>query len=216
MKRNAEFPRPTHRTSARLATVSAIFVLVCVASLPATETGNGAAKAATPRQILFGADFEAARPATTKDLFFECGLNCVRLTGGGYGWAAQGHSAWAKTLAAKGVQVYLQLGSHYPSADYFGLKDAWLVDQNGKTGVEDRKSWSIKYDHSSWPQYSYAHQGFREKLAKDFAAYLGSFPAGPDLAGVILHNEPGMHWLNNRIFDYGAPSIAAFRAWLPS
>lgn len=218
MNRVAEHPLCTRRTSSRIST-TALFALPCLAcftQLPAAEPATGSAPTTSLRQILFGADFEAGRPAATKDLFFECGLNCVRLTGGGYGWAAKGHSEWAKTLATKGVQVYLQLGSHYPSADYFALKDAWLVDQNGKTGVEDRKSWAISYDHSCWPQYSYAHQGFREKLAKDFTAYLGNFPAGSDLAGVILHNEPGMHWLNNRIFDYGAPSVAAFRAWLPS
>ncbi len=185
---------------------SALLAMACAAS----------AAELRPRQIVFGADFEANRPAATRDLFFECGLNCVRLTGGGYGWAAQKHSEWAKTLATKGVQVYLQLGSHYPSADYFPLTNAWLVDQDGKTGVEDRKNWAIRYDHSNWPQLSYAHQGFRDKLAKDFTAYLGRFPAAPNLAGVILHNEPGMHWLKDRIFDYGAPNIAAFRAWLPT
>ena len=174
-----------------------------------------AADPATSRPIIFGADFEMNRPAASHDLFFECGLNCVRLTGGGYGWAAGPHQKWATQLAAHDVQVYLQLGSHYPSADYFPLKDAWLVDQDGATGVEDRKSWAIRYDHSCWPQYSYAYQPFRAKLEKDFTAYLGNFPPNQQLAGVILHNEPGMHWLQNRVFDYGVPSVAAYRAWLP-
>jgi hypothetical protein len=175
-----------------------------------------AAEPAPPRSLIFGADFETNRPASAHDLFFECGLNCVRLTGGGYSWAAQKHAAWAKELATLGVQVYLQLGSHYPSADYFSRTAAWLVDQNGKTGVEDRTSWAIRYDHSCWPQYSYADQGFREQLRTDFAAYLTHFPADPMLSGVILHNEPGMHWLNGRVFDYGAASVAGYRAWLPS
>jgi hypothetical protein len=168
------------------------------------------------RAMIFGADYGDQRPAPTRELFYEAGLNCVRLTGGGYGWAAAGHSAYAQELAKHGVQVYLQLGSHYPSADYFAFKDAWLVDQKGKTGVEDRQAWAIRYDGSSWPQYSYAHPGIREKFAKDFTDYLSHFPASPSIAGVILHNEPGMHWLKDRIFDYSAVSIAAFRAWLPS
>jgi hypothetical protein len=168
------------------------------------------------RPLLFGADYGDQRPAATRDLFYEAGLNCVRLTGGGYGWAAAGHSAYAQELAKHGVQIYLQLGSHYPSADYFAYKDAWLVDQKGKTGVEDRQAWAIRYDGSSWPQYSYAHPGIRERFSKDFTDYLTHFPPGPLTAGVILHNEPGMHWLKDRIFDYSAVSIAAFRRWLPS
>ncbi|MBN8523916.1 MAG: beta-galactosidase [Planctomycetes bacterium] len=174
-----------------------------------------ASSAAAERDILFGADCEAGRPAAARELFFESGLNCVRLTGGGYAWAVPGHTRWAQELASRGVRSYLQLGSHYPSADYFPVLDAWMVDQNGRTGVEDRKSWAIRYDDSCWPQYSYAHAGFRTMLEKDFTAYLASFPPAASLAGVILHNEPGMHWNRTRIFDYGPASVAAFRAWLP-
>ncbi|MCK6491593.1 MAG: beta-galactosidase, partial [Planctomycetes bacterium] len=174
-----------------------------------------AAEPAPPRTILFGTDCDANRPAAARELLAECGFNAVRLTGGGYAWAIKDHAAWARTLAAKGIRSYLQLGSHYPSADYFPLKGAWLVDQAGRSGVEDRTSWAIRYDHSCWPQLSYAHQDFRERLERDFAAYLASFPPAASLAGVILHNEPGFHWLKDRVFDYGAPSVAAFRAWLP-
>jgi hypothetical protein len=208
----------------RHAFLAILLVHVSVLLVPShlMSAADGAAVVPSPasvpseRSILFGADYGADRPIATRTLFFEAGLNCVRLTGGGYGWAAAGHLAYAQELAKHGVSVYLQLGSHYPSADYFHLKDAWLVDQNGKTGVEDRQSWSIRYDGSSWPQYSYAHAGIREQFAKDFTAYLGNFPPSPTIAGVILHNEPGMHWLKDRVFDYSAVSIAAFRAWLPS
>lgn len=172
--------------------------------------------AAADREILLGADCEAGRPAAARALFFETGFTCVRLTGGGYGWAVPGHTRWAQELASHGVRSYLQLGSHYPSADYFPVHDAWMVDQDGRTGVEDRKSWAIRYDDSCWPQYSYAHAGFRTMLEKDFTAYLGSFPPAPSLAGVILHNEPGMHWIRTRVFDYSPASVAAFRAWLPA
>lgn len=169
---------------------------------------------AAERDILLGADCDGGRPAAARELFFETGFTCVRLTGGGYGWAVPGHTRWAQELAAHGVRSYLQLGSHYPSADYFPMHDAWLVDQAGRSGVEDRTSWSIRYDDSSWPQYSYAHQGFRARLEADFTAYLGHFPPSTSLAGVILHNEPGMHWNRTRIFDYGPASVAAFRTWL--
>lgn len=185
-------------------------------SLPTVLLLAAAGAAAAERRIMLGADLEHGRPEAARRLFTEVGMDCVRLTGGGFAWAAGPHAAYARELAASGVRVYLQLGSHYPSADYFPLTDAWLVDQEGRTGVEDRASWSIRYDWSCWPQYSYAHQGFRERLAGDFATYLAGFPPGSGLAGVILHNEPGMHWLDKRIFDYGAPSIAAFRAWLPA
>ncbi len=204
--------------SPRILILALLGVVVMSGQLLAAD-GSGAlheGDAGGGRSLLFGADFGDQRPAPTRDLFYEAGLNCVRLTGGGYGWAAAGHSAYAQELAKHGVQIYLQLGSHYPSADYFAFKDAWLVDQKGKTGVEDRQAWAIRYDGSSWPQYSYAHPGIRDKFSKDFTDYLGHFPAGPSISGVILHNEPGMHWLKDRIFDYSAVSIAAFRAWLPS
>lgn len=168
------------------------------------------------REILFGADYELRPPGPIRELFFETGLNCVRLTGGGYGWSVKNHTEWAKLLAERGVKVYLQLGSHYPTGEYFDLKDAWLVDQDGKTGVVDKQAWAINYSGSCWPQLSYAHPGFREMLAKDFTAYLANFPPSPSLAGVILHNEPGMHWNKDRLFDYSEASIKAFRGWLPT
>lgn len=98
------------------------------------QVHDGTTAPVEARSMIFGADYGDQRPAPTRDLFYEAGFNCVRLTGGGYDWAAAGHSAYAQELAKHGVQVYLQLGSHYPSADYFAFKDAWLVDQNGKTG----------------------------------------------------------------------------------
>jgi len=194
-------------------------LLVAIGLVFAQQRAAGGGEAAAPaaeRAILFGADFGADRPPATRSLFYEAGLNGVRLTGGGYGWAADGHASWAAELAKHGVGVYLQLGSHYPSADYFAQKDAWLVDQQGATGIEDHASWAITYDGSAWPQYAYANQGFRDHLAKDFTAYLTHFPPSHRIAGVILHNEPGMHWLTNRLFDYSPASVAGFRAWLPS
>ena len=185
---------------------SLLLILSC--AIPAAEV--------TPRTILLGSDLSPDRSAAVRELFYESGLNCARITGGGYSWAAGSHEGLAKDLAAHDVHVYLQLGSHYPSGDYFALKDAWLVDQRGATGVEDRSSWAIRYDSACWPQYSYAHQGMREKFTADFTSYLTHFPASKQLDGVILHNEPGMHWLKDRLFDYSAVSIAAFKAWLPS
>ena len=117
----------------------------------------------------------------------------------------------ADDMQAHGAKVYLQLGSHYPSADYFKLQSAWFVDSEGKSGFEDRKAWSITYGDEHWPQYSYVSEEFRRMLEKDFAAYLKPFSTNTNVAGVILHNEPGLFWMGDRIFDYAPPSVEAFR-----
>ena len=108
----------------------------------------------------------------------------------------------------------MQLGSHYPSADYFKFKDAWFVDQDGKTGVENRNAWAITYSDNSWPQYSYTSDETKAKFAEDFENYVNSFSGNRNIAGVILHNEPGFFWLADRIFDYNPDTIAKFRLWL--
>ena len=172
-------------------------------------------KPGAPGQFLFGADFPPKPSDAIKELFYESGLNCIRLTGGGYSWAVPMHKALADDFQQHGLYVYLQLGSHYPSADYFPLKDAWFVDQDGKTGMEDRKAWSISYSGQHWPQYSYISPAFRQKLEGDFQKYVGNFAGNTNLAGVILHNEPGYFWQVDRLsFDYNPATIAAWRVWL--
>lgn len=172
--------------------------------------------AEAPRQFIFGTDFDPALPPAARDLLQEVGIDCVRLTGGGYSWAAGTHRDLAADLAKRGIGVYLQLGSHYPSADYFPRRDAWLVDQDGKTGVEDRTSWAIQYppNGGGWPQYSYANLSIREQFTRDFTAYVKQVaPAGRPL-GVIVHNEPGYFWSTDRVFDYGPEMVSGFRTWL--
>lgn len=166
--------------------------------------------------FLLGADFPVNPPESLKELFYETGMNCIRLTGGGYRWAACMHNSLAEEFQTRGLKVYLQLGSHYPSAEYFARQDAWMVDQDGRTGVEDRTSWAIAYSGNHWPQYSYTSVGFRRQLESDFIEYLAGFAGNSNIAGAILHNEPGYFWMTDRVFDYGASNIAAFREWLPS
>lgn len=164
--------------------------------------------------FLFGCEWPVDGPPNVKSLFWETGCNFARLTGGGYGWALDRHRRALQELNAHGVKVLLQLGSHYPSADYFSLKDSYLVDQKGETGKEDRNAWAITYSGSAWPQYSYASPTFRAELAKDFTAYLDGLKGHPNISALLLHNEPGYHWLNDRLFDYNPQAIARFRAWL--
>ena len=132
-------------------------------------------------KFLFGGDFPHQPSDQIKELFYESGLNCIRMTGGGYGWAAAMHNKLADEFQQRGLYVYLQLGSHYPSADYFVLKDVWLVDHAGETGVEDRKAWSISYSGNHWPQYSYTSAAFREKLEAASAGISRTSPTTPTL-----------------------------------
>ena len=139
-------------------------------------------------------------------------MNCIRLTGGGYSWAAEMHQKIAAEFGARGLKVYMQLGSHYPSADYFPFTDARLVDQDGKTGVEDKNAWAITYSGQSWPQYSYTSEKTKAKFVTDFKSYVEKFSGSRNIAGVILHNEPGFFWLSDRVFDYNPETIASFFA----
>jgi hypothetical protein len=169
-------------------------------------------------EFLIGADWPAMdgdKASAAKDVFYKCGLNYARITGGGYGWAAKAHRQAAKELQSHGVKVILQLGSHYPSADYFKFTDDYLVDEANNTGKEDRKVWAITYNGQAWPQYSYAASDeFRVLMEKDFRSYLEPFKAFNNVRGVILHNEPGYFWLKERLFDYNPKAIAQFRSWL--
>jgi hypothetical protein len=164
--------------------------------------------------FLFGGDYPDKPSAAVSSLFYESGLNCIRITGGGYAWALPTHKPLAAEMEKHAVQVYLQLGSHYPDSEYFKLKEAWLVDHKGETGVEDRNAWAVAYSGSFWPQYSYTTDVFRRKLEGDFKKYTAEFQAFKNVSGVILHNEPGYHWLKDRVFDYSPPSIAKFKEWL--
>jgi beta-galactosidase len=147
-------------------------------------------------------------------LFHEMGLNYARITGGGYGWATERHLEQVQAFEQRGVKVLLQLGSHYPSGDYFQFRDAWLVDHKGETGEENRNAWAISYSGKNWPQYSYASPETRARFERDFAAYLSHFGELDNIAAICLHNEPGLHWLRERIFDYSPPALAAFGKWL--
>ena len=165
-------------------------------------------------EFLFGADFDSQAPEPIRELFYESGMNCVRMTGGGYSWSVEMNKKLADDFEARGLKVYMQLGSHYPSADYFGLKDAYMVDQAGKSGVVDKKAWAVSYSGQNWPQYSYTSGVFRKKLKSDFTNYVGRFRGNHNIAGVILHNEAGFFWLQDRVFDYSPGTLVVFRAWL--
>src|SRR5271154_5814809 len=90
--------------------------------------------AQTSKPFLLGADWREDASPAVKELFWETGCNYARVTGGGYDWAVEAHKRALNELDRHGVQVLLQLGSHYPSARFFDFKDAYFVDQNGKTG----------------------------------------------------------------------------------
>jgi hypothetical protein len=174
--------------------------------LPQTQT----------KPFLIGAEWQDGASQAVKDLYWETGCNFARVTGGGYGWAVDAHKHALKELGDHGVRVLLQLGSHYPDAKYFDMKDAYFVDQNGKTGVPSRQSWAVEYDGSAWPQYSYASERFKSGIAGDFTAYFKSLGNLDDVEAIMVHNEPGFHWLDKRIFDYNPSSINRFREWLPT
>ncbi|MDR3687750.1 MAG: beta-galactosidase [Fimbriimonas sp.] len=168
------------------------------------------------KPFLIGAEWQPDASQAVKNLFWETGCNFARITGGGYGWASDAHKRAIRELNLHGVKVLLQLGSHYPDSRFFEFKDAYFVDQNGKTGVPSKQSWAVEYDGQAWPQYSYASEHFRSELEKDFSSYLKALGPFNNVEALLLHNEPGLFWLDNRIFDYNADTIAAFRKWLPT
>jgi len=167
------------------------------------------------KPFLIGAEWQDNASQAVKDLFWETGCNFARLTGGGFGWISESHKHALKELDDHGVRVLLQLGSHYPDGKYFDFKDAYFVDQNGKTGIPSKQSWAVEYDGSAWPQYSYASERFKSALESDFTAYFKALGPLTNVEAVMVHNEPGFHWLDKRIFDYNPASIERFRDWLP-
>ncbi len=184
--------------------------LAAAGLLVAAVPGSGDEEA----PLLIGTDWPHDAGENVKQLFHEAGFNFVRVAGGGYAWATEGNKSAVEELKRSGVKVLLQLGSHYPSADYFRFRDSWLVDQKGETGVEDRSAWAISYSGKNWPQYSYASEEVRRQMEVDFPAYLNELKGSGNVIGLNLHNEPGLHWLTDRIFDYSPPAIGKFRAWL--
>ncbi len=185
-------------------------------ALPGDRASKPSDRGVAPEEspFLFGCDWPVSGSPAVKSLFYETVCNFVRITGGGYGWAMDGHRKALQELEAHHVKALLQLGSHYPEARYFALKDSYFVDQNGDTGKEDRAAWAITYNGSAWPQYSYASDTFRAELAKDFTVYLNGVKDDANVSALLLHNEPGYHWLTDRVFDYNPQSIARFRVWL--
>jgi hypothetical protein len=196
----------TPRHAVRNASIAGLFLALFVAT----------ASAASPDKdrLLIGCDINPGTSQAAMDLFFECGMNFARVSGGGYDWALEGHRKLVPELGQHGVQVLLQLGSHYPSAEYFKFKDSYFVDQDGKTGVEDRNAWAVSYSGNNWPQYSYASQEIRPQFEKNFASYLDNMKGFTNIQGIILHNEPGLFWMTDRLFDYSAPALKAWAAWL--
>ena len=198
--------------------------LACVAAWACGWSGfcaeqptRGSAKQAAQLEtgpLLIGAEWPCDASDSVKQLFYETGMNFARITGGGYSWAIDSHTTAAAELEAHGVKVVLQLGSHYPSADYFKFTDSWFVDHKGQTGVEDRNVWAITYSGQAWPQYSYASDEYRPLMETDFSRYLAVFKERANVAGIILHNEPGLFWLKDRLFDYNPTMIAKYRTWL--
>jgi len=187
-----------------------------LSALSAFPQSGSSKPTAQNKPFLIGADWQEGASPAVKELFWETGCNFVRLTGGGYGWIVESQKRALAELNRHGVRVLLQLGSHYPDAKYFDLKDAYFVDQNGKTGVPSRQSWAVEYDGQAWPQYSYASCRFRTELEKDFTAYFNALGPLTGVEALLLHNEPGYFWLDKRIFDYNPASIEWFRKWLPS
>ena len=179
--------------------------------------GSLALAADAPYQpLLIGAEwpYTPSDSDSVKQLFYESGMNFARVTGGGYSWAIANHTQAVAELEAHGVKVVLQLGSHYPSGDYFKFTDSFFVDHAGGTGVEDRNVWAITYSGVAWPQYSYASETYRPQMEGDFSRYLAAFKDRTNVAGIILHNEPGLFWLTDRLFDYNPKMIARFSTWL--
>jgi hypothetical protein len=163
--------------------------------------------------LLIGANWDAGDNDAVKKIFYDAGFNLAR-TGGGYGWNRARNEKDVAEFEARGVKVIYQLASHYPSADYFKFRDSWFVDQAGKTGEEDRNAWAISYSGQNWPQYSYASTEIRPQFEKDFAESLSAIKQHGNVAGLMLHNEPGLFWLRDRMFDYSTPALHAFRDWL--
>jgi len=167
-----------------------------------------------PKPFLIGAEWREDASQAVKDLFWETGCNFARVTGGGYAWAVDSHRRALDELDRHGVRVLLQLGSHYPDARFFEFKDAYFIDQFGKGGVPSKQSWAVEYDGQAWPQYSYASSHFRTELEKDLTAYFKALGPLKNVDSLLLHNEPGLFWLDKRVFDYNPASIEFFRNWL--
>ncbi len=189
------------------------------AAPPSPKHSRPAAKhtaltAAPEAPFLFGCEWPVDGSPAVKSLFYETGCNFARLTGGGYGWTLDRHQRALQELDAHGIKVLLQLGSHYPDGGFLDLTDSYLVDQKGDSGKVDRTAYNITYNGSAWPQYSYASDSFRAKLAVDFTAYLDGLKEKNNVTALLLHNEPGYHWLDDRMFDYNPLAVARFRLWL--
>jgi hypothetical protein len=194
--------------------LASLYGLIGLAFLTPPAAADPSPAGQPPRDFLIGIELNPSASAHARDLFFETGMNCVRMTGGGFPWSLGGHKKLADDFQSRGLKVYMQLGSHYPDAGYFDLKDAYMVDQEGRAGVPDKKNWAISYEGQTWPQYAYTSQPFKDRLTKDFTDYVSKFADDHNVAGVILHNEAGFFWLSDRLYDYSPSSLAAFHQWL--
>ena len=201
----------------RFLAVSLLLVLPSAYGAPPAKRAKPPAPAPTAAAetpFLLGCDWPVDGSPAVKSLFYETGCNFVRLTGGGYGWAVDRHKQALQELGAHQIKVLLQLGSHWPDGGYLGLTDSYFVDQKGETAKVDHSAYTVSYNGSFWPQYSYASQSFRTKLTVDFTHYLAALPDKKNVTALLLHNEPGYHWLSDRMFDYNPLAIARFHVWL--
>jgi beta-galactosidase GanA len=184
-------------------------VMLVLAAVPATAQLKQA-----HQPFLFGATWDDPMSPAAKQLFLESGCNYARLSGGGFGWSLAMHRTELEELRGHGIYTMLQLGSHWPDGSYSSHSEDFLVDQNGNSGTV--ANGIVSYSGEQWPQYSYASPEFRARLEKDFTVYLNALASDPSVVQLMLHNEPGYHWIDGRVFDYNPKAIAAFRQWLPT
>ena len=187
-------------------------------SRPAQPVRPAVAERTGALPFLIGADWPVDASEAVEKQAADMGMNFARINGGGGAWAIESHSKKAKQLEERGVFVLLQLGSHWVPANYFKYTDYYFVDHAGGTGKEDRTSWSIKTGGNDWPQFSYAATGddFKKELYIEYEKYITEFRDRGNVIGVILHNEPGLFWQDDKLYDYNPRSIARFRQWLKS
>jgi len=193
-----------------------LFVVTWIAAGAVAQATQPAFAPVTKLPFLIGADWPADASEAVEKQAADMGINFARINGGGGAWAVESHAKKCKQLEERGVYVLLQLGSHWVPANYFHYTKYYFVDHAGGTGKEDRTSWSIKTGGNDWPQFSYAATGddFKKELYAEYAKYLVAMKDRRNVMGVILHNEPGLFWQDDKLYDYNPQSIKQFQKWL--
>ena len=167
-------------------------------------------KANQRNRILIGADVP---DGPGRALLLKTGADYIRL-GWGFMGCAERDMKEVRDLEAKGVHVALGLGSHYPPGGFTQFKDAYFVDNFGKTG--EGQSSRVVYGGADWPQYSRASKKFRTELEKEFAPFMRTVKerGNKNIVAVRVDNEPGYFWLQDRTYDFHPDAIAMYREWL--